>query len=482
VWTCLPDGPCDYLSRQWVDFTGIPENAQLGYAWLEQIHPDDRERVQREWTSVVGFGRPFDIEFRIRRADGVHRWFRTRAIPLRDSDGAIVKWYGSNTDIDDYKKTEESLRISEERLRLAQDAARIGTFDWDLQTGISERTPELERMYGIEPGSIDKSRRMAELIHPEDRHTVLSAVDRAFEQPDAVETEWRVVWPDGSIRWLVGRFRGFTNEQGHRRLLGANIDITARKKEEERLEHLVAERTVELQAAYRELESFSYSVAHDLRTPLRGMNGFSRILLDEHAGSLNEEGHDFLRRIHESTVDMADLIEALLSLGRVTRTEIKHQEVNLSALAQSIASSLLRQERAVPVEVKIEDDIRARMDAALARVLLDNLLGNAWKFTAKQPKPIIEVGWSSKDGAMFVKDNGAGFNMEYGDKLFKPFQRLHSTKEFSGTGVGLATAYRIIERHGGRIWAEGHVGQGATMFFTVPSLHRTQAQQNAGAT
>jgi PAS domain S-box-containing protein len=225
-----------------------------------------------------------------------------------------------------------------------------------------------------------------------------------------------------------------------------------------------------LKLANRELEAFSYSVAHDLRAPLRAMNGFASILLEDYADKLDAEGRDHLRRINESAVIMAQLIDALLSLSQVTRSELQPLPTDLSSLAHSVARRLAAAEPDRAVEVVVQEGLYAQIDRALARTLLENLLANAWKFTRKTLAPRIDVGAALVDGlsAFFVRDNGAGFDMAHSDKLFAPFQRLHPVREFPGTGIGLATAQRIVDRHGGRIWAEGKVGEGASFYFALP--------------
>jgi PAS domain S-box-containing protein len=236
-------------------------------------------------------------------------------------------------------------------------------------------------------------------------------------------------------------------------------DITARKQIE-----------LALIAANRELEAFSSSVAHDLRAPLRGMNGFAQILLDDYADKLDAEGIDCLREIHFNAGRMGALIDALLSLSRVTRTELKLAPVSFTALAHTSFAALRDGDPGRVIDLVVAPDLDAELDPALARTLIDNLLQNAWKFTSKVAAPRIEVGVVDDAGArtFFVRDNGAGFDMAYADKLFAAFQRLHTVGEFPGTGIGLATANRIIHRHGGRIWAEGRVDGGATFHFTVP--------------
>jgi len=229
-------------------------------------------------------------------------------------------------------------------------------------------------------------------------------------------------------------------------------------------------RTAELEVVNRELESFSHSVAHDLRAPLRGINGFAQILKEDHGAQLPPEAAGCIEEIQTHAMRMAALIDALLSLSRLTRSELHPERVDLSAIARKVARGLQGTETDRKVEVVIPDGLLAELDPWLASILLENLIGNAWKFSSKSPAPRIEIGTSntSEGVAFFVKDNGAGFDQAFADKLFTPFQRLHSQAEFPGTGIGLATARRILVRHGGRIWADGRVGGGATFFFTIP--------------
>lgn len=222
--------------------------------------------------------------------------------------------------------------------------------------------------------------------------------------------------------------------------------------------------------ANRELEAFSYSVAHDLRAPLRGMNGFAQVLLDDYGEKLDADGQDALQEILLNARRMGALIDALLSLARVTRSAVRPESVDLSEVVRSIAAELSTAEPERTVELVVQHDLRADLDPALARTLVENVLGNAWKFTSKVPAPRIEFGVTEKDDlrAFYVRDNGAGFDMAYASKLFAPFQRLHTVAEFPGTGIGLATVQRIVNRHGGRLWAEGTVDGGATFYFAFP--------------
>jgi PAS domain S-box-containing protein len=250
-------------------------------------------------------------------------------------------------------------------------------------------------------------------------------------------------------------------------------DITERKRTHDNIRRLNEElevRNAELGAMNKELESFSYSVSHDLRAPLRAIDGFSLALLEEYNGALGPGGQSYLERVRAATVRMANLIDDMLKLARIARSEPVEDDVNLSVMAEEVVSQLIVAESGRSASIDIAPGLKAIGDRHLLRAMLENLLGNAWKFTSKCPVPHIEVGITSgnQEPAFFVRDNGAGFDMRYADKLFGVFQRLHSDQDYPGTGVGLASVQRIIRKHGGRIWAESSLGKGATFYFVLP--------------
>jgi PAS domain S-box-containing protein len=262
-------------------------------------------------------------------------------------------------------------------------------------------------------------------------------------------------------------------------ICGISTDITELKRAEDRvrqlnteLEQRVRERTAELEASTRELDAFAYSVSHDLRAPLRAVAGFSEVLLEDYAERLDKDGREYLNRVLAATDRMGRLIDDLLDLSRAARVELARSPVDLSELSEQVAAELRAAEpdRDRTVQIRVEPGLKAFGDPALLRLVLQNLVGNAWKFTAKKPDARIDIGSAEVDGeqVFFVRDNGAGFDMRYLDKLFVPFQRVHSFDEFSGSGIGLAIVWRIIARHGGRVWAEGEPGLGAAFHFTLP--------------
>jgi light-regulated signal transduction histidine kinase (bacteriophytochrome) len=259
-------------------------------------------------------------------------------------------------------------------------------------------------------------------------------------------------------------------------LIGVITDITERKLAEHKirelnasLEQRVVERTRQLEESNKELASFSYSVSHDLRAPLRGIDGFSRAIEEEYGSGLDDTGRGYLDRICSATHRMGDLIDDLRNLSMITRAEMKSETVDLSRMVRTIATELEQREPGRNVKWEIAEGLTAEGDAALLRLALDNLIGNAWKFTGKRDEALIEFGGSHQDGTdiFYIRDNGAGFDMAYGEKLFGEFQRLHTPEEFEGSGIGLATVQRVFSRHDGRIWAEGEIGRGATFYFTL---------------
>jgi light-regulated signal transduction histidine kinase (bacteriophytochrome) len=257
------------------------------------------------------------------------------------------------------------------------------------------------------------------------------------------------------------------------------IDITERLRAEAQIRHLNEQLKARAQAlaeANNELESFSFSVSHDLRAPLRVISGYSHILLEDCCDKLGAEDKDGLQAVVAASQRMGELIDDLLQLSGITRSELHRAPVDLSALARSVADELRKANPERSVELLIEPDLITQADARLMRIVLENLLGNAWKFTSQKPVARIEFGRTTRKGApaYFVRDNGAGFDMAYANKLFGAFQRLHSTTEFPGTGIGLATVQRVIHRHGGQVWAEGEVGRGATFYFRLPNELKAQ--------
>jgi light-regulated signal transduction histidine kinase (bacteriophytochrome) len=301
----------------------------------------------------------------------------------------------------------------------------------------------------------------------EDRETMIESLSAGADDYIPKSSEFEVL--KARVRAQIRR-KQFEDENRRFR-----EEILSRELEaaESRTAREIAERRAafaeELERKNKELEAFSYSVSHDLRAPLRSIDGFSQVLLEDYADKLDESAQGYLGRIRAATQRMAELIDDLLLLSRVSRAELTREHLSLSELARAVADELKRREPDRRIAFSADEGLFAQADGRLMRVVLENLLGNAWKFTGKTDVARIGFGALEKDELeiFFVRDNGAGFDMAHAQKLFSAFQRLHSEAEFPGTGIGLATVARIVERHGGRIWAEGEVGKGATIYFTL---------------
>ena len=284
----------------------------------------------------------------------------------------------------------------------------------------------------------------------------------ATGKPETMEFQWMA--PDGLRYQQTVITPEFDVDGSVKTVLCVTHNLTDLKRTEESLRKY----TADLETANKELESFSYSVSHDLRAPLRTLDGFSKMILEDYGDKLDEAGKDYLQRIRMASHTMAELIDAILKLSRISRAEMHQEQVDLTDLAKSIAEELKQSQPERQAEFIIQPDLMFKGDPALLRVALNNLLENAWKYTSKCQQTRIEIGMINQNAekVYFIRDNGIGFAMQYANKLFQPFQRLHTGKEYPGTGIGLATVQRVIRRHNGRIWAESEVGKGTTFYFT----------------
>ncbi len=396
----------------------------------------------------------------------------------------LIKWPdGRNVrfelaiDVTDFKKIQKNLKQNEERYRLAQKAAEIGSWEYNLQTKEVKWSDQIEPIFGLKKGEFDGTfEGFMKFVHPDDREMINREVDKCVKEGKDYDIEHRIIKPDGSIRWLREMGDVFTDEQGRpSRMLGVVQDVTGRKKSEEKIKDLTRKymfQAKRLADTNKELEAFSYSVSHDLRAPLRSVNGFSQALLEDYEDVLDHEGKDYLIRIKNSADRMDELIKGLLKLSRLMRAEMYSETVNLGKIAGEVFYDIKQNnpERKVDFDIENLEEMYVKGDPNLLRVLFENLLSNSWKFTKNKSKPKITVGVKKNSkgrNIFYVKDNGEGFNMEYSDKLFIPFQRLHRRNDFSGTGIGLSIVNRIIKRHDGKIWAESKKGKGACFYFTI---------------
>ncbi|MET0404196.1 MAG: PAS domain S-box protein [Cystobacter sp.] len=420
---------------------------------------------------------PPAVELLVKHRDtGRSAYLRVATRPVRDAEGRLLGALLFMKNIAQERRAQAEQRRSEQRFRLILEAAQEGIWMLDSEGRTTYVNHYLARMLGYRVEEMLGQHAFAfthERLHPRiSRHLERRAQGRAA----VLDIELR--HKDGQTVWAQLSTNPLRDDEG--RFLGALAtitDITQRREAEqqvrrlnEELERRIAERTAQLELSNRELETFAYSVAHDLRAPLRAISSFSQALSEDCPGQLDPTGNDYLQRIRAAAHRMSELIDGILTLSRVTSADFQESDVHLSTLARAVSEQLQRGQPTRTVRLRIQEGLDDRGDSRMLRSVLENLLGNAWKFTRERAVAEIEFGLLPDAGARriyFVRDNGAGFDMEYQARLFGVFQRLHGAHEFEGNGVGLATVRRIIHRHGGRVWAEGTVGQGATFFFTL---------------
>jgi PAS domain S-box-containing protein len=425
---------------------------------------------------------PFrDFELTRRDADGRPRLMSLTGEPIFD-EGRFTGYRGVGRDITESRRAEEELRESQRALstlmfNLPGMAYRCrNDRDWSMEF-VSEGARDLT---GHSAEELVTRVTYGGLIHPDDRERVWTEVQTAIAQDQPFEMTYRIQPASGPQKWVWERGSAVRSAAGPVLALEGFIsDITDKRRAQDEvarlnaeLEERVRQRTAQLQAANAELEAFAYSIAHDLRSPLTSIDGFSHTL-DELCGTaLGDQGRHYVSRIRAGVRQMSDLTDAMLSLARLSRVRLRWETVDLAVIARTALAQLQEREPQRIADVQIPPQLHAQGDPRLLTQVIHNLVGNAWKFSAHKPRTDIRVGSSQGDDGQpvyFVADRGAGFDMTYADRLFGAFQRLHTPSEFEGTGIGLALVQKVVHRHGGRIWAEARVGEGATFYFTLAS-------------
>ncbi|MGC2425297.1 MAG: PAS domain S-box protein [Nitrospirota bacterium] len=469
--TISPEGKVADVNEATVKVTGVPRDELIGTDFSGYFTEPDK--AMEGYLQVFRAGSVTDYPLTIRHKDGRLTDVLYNASVYRDKGGKVAGIFAAARDITERKRAEEALR----------DA---GTYNRSLLEA------SLDPLVTIGPdGKITDVNRATELVTGYTRQEIVGTdFSGYFTEPEMANAGYQKVFKDGFVQDYPlevmcrdGRCTPvlynaslYWNERGEvAGIFAAARDITERKRAEEEviklnleLEQRVRDRTAQLESANSELESFSYSVSHDLRAPLRSLDGFSQAILEEYSDRLDEKGKDYLGRIRLASQRMGQLIDDMLKLSRVTRTEMRFENVDLTGIAGEIEDELRRGEPGRKVEFIIEEGVTAWGDLPLLRTVMQNLLSNSWKFTSGHDKAVIQFGVSEDGGRkiFFVKDDGAGFDMTYADKLFTPFQRLHSTVDFPGTGIGLVIAKRILRRHGGDIWAKSEPEKGAAFYFS----------------
>jgi PAS domain S-box-containing protein len=476
LWDWDPKTRHLYLSARLLSLLGLQSDTlrTTGDEWLKLIHPDDRARYREDFVAHLrGETEHFESEYRIADKDGKFHWVLARGLAHRNQQGRAVRIVGSIGDITARKLAEEQLKAERDFSRGLIDSLPAPFFLFDQNARLVLWNRFVSELTGLEDAELQNAEAES-LVIPEQEPVMAHRIESALIYGEAsAEVMLRRNDKDPVPFLVVGR-RVILDGKPH--IVGVGTDLTERKFAERaikrlnsELERRVAERTSQLSAALNELESFSYSVSHDLRAPLRAIEGYSSILGSDYGDKLDDEAKELLRRVRAAVHRMGQLIDDLLTLSRVSRKELERRPVDLSHLANVICEELRQQEPEREMCVDIAADLCIEGDPSLMRTVLENLLGNAWKFTGRMDHPEIHFSATRHEGvdAFVVRDNGAGFDMRYRENLFRPFQRLHSDREFPGTGIGLATVARIVRRHGGEVWAEGEVGKGASLYFSI---------------
>ncbi|HZC43019.1 MAG TPA: PAS domain-containing protein, partial [Acidobacteriaceae bacterium] len=468
-WMAHSDGYTFWYNQRWYRYTGTTPEQMEGWGW-QSVHdprtlPDERER----WKASISTGEPLDMVLTLRGSDGVFRPFLTRAVPLKDSDGRVVRWFGTNTDITELHKAQEELSTSEERLRLAQKAAGIGTFEWNIQTGAKIWTPELEAMHGLPPGGFEKRQSIFEdLIHPEDRAMITELIDSALKSKQPTEAEWRVVWEDGSVHWLAGRWDVFINGSGEAvRMIGVNVDVTRRKRTEEALltvnrKLIEAREKLNVEEKLAAMGRLASGIAHEIRNPVAMIS--SSLATAANSDVAAADRAEMVQIASGEAKRLEHLTTDFLTYARPGAPQRSQVPVNdlLSYVADVVKSHAAK--KAIQVIYVPAENFAADVDPTQVHGALLNLVLNG--MDAAHSPGSVTLGAARKQAFIQIDVQNTGEPISELDlpRIFEPF---YSTKP-SGTGLGLAIARRVAQTHGGDLWVSCNQKDRVTFSMTLP--------------
>lgn len=484
AWIAGADGSRSWYNQRWYDYTGTTPQEMIGYGWQKVHDPHMLPKVIRSWKDSTAAEQAFDMEFPLRGADGQFRIFLTRAEPLKNSEGRVVQWLGTNTDVNEQRLRERAHRETEKQLQVVMENMGEGLVISDFTGQLLQWNPAALKMYGIS-ATTDVLLQIKNLARMYELSTIEGIVVPIDEWPLTRilrgeylhDLELRVRRFDGDWERIFsysGAVSHYGNDQG---LAFLTIqDITERKNVEEalrdakiNLEREVSGRTGQLLAKSKELENFCYSVSHDLRAPLRGIDGYSRLLLEDYYEQFDEEGRSFLKNVRAATKHMTDLIEDLLAYSRLERREPSTTPIELSSFVSDLLGRCHTGSKNVCLTVEV-GNFHVSVDPEGLTIALRNLIDNAIKFSKYSLAPAIEIRAQAAGNrcVLSIRDNGIGFDMRFYHKIFEIFQRLHRAEEYPGTGIGLAMVQKAMERMGGRVWAESQLGAGAIFYLELP--------------
>ena len=479
IWELDENGVYTYSSQKGFDYFGPIRENVIGKTPFDFMLPDEAKRMAGIFMEIIKNKAPIkDLENWNITASGDIICLLTNGVPILDEQGNLKGYRGVDKDITERKRAEDILKKSESSLIEAQKTAKMGNWELSFIDNSAKWSENCFILYGYEPFTFEPTfEHFKERVHPEDWHIIDESIKGIVKGETPADSESRIILPDGTIRCLKNIIVPVFVDDKLVGIKGINVDITERKQADqeiqklnEELEQRVTERTTQLLAANIELEKFSYTASHDLRTPLRALNGYASILLEDYADSIDVDGVRMLHVIQDNANKMSFLIDDLLAYSRLGHKEMNISEINMFEMAESVYNELINKPGNENIDFRLQKIPDAYGDPSLIRQVLINLIGNAIKYTSKIHDRIIEITHRKEgnESIFSITDNGAGFDMAQYPKMFGVFQRLHTSKEFEGNGIGLAIVQRIIESHRGRVWAEGEINRGATFYFSLP--------------
>ncbi len=473
-----------FFSKQW--------KAMLGYTdseiensfeeWEKRVHPEDLDRalgiIQDYLNNKVNI---FSVQHRLKCKDGHYKWIEGRGkIISRTKEGKPLRFIGTHTDISDRKNAEKLLLYQQELLKEMGRAAKIGGWEFNVKTGAGTWTEEIARIHDIDPDEETNLQLGVSFYEGKSKVKIENAIKEAIENGKSYDLELELISAKNIHKWVHSIGRPVIENKKVVSIRGSFQDITERKSVEEEIKKLneeleirVKQRTKELELANKELETFTYSVSHDLKAPLRGIDGYSKLLLELYAKNLDDEAQGFIATIRSSTQQMNQLIEDLLNYSRLERSQKDIKKINIQKLINSITTFYKNELDLGGYSLEIDiPDIELTTDENGLTIAFRNILENAIKFTSEKPVPKIEIGLDDQPSSWIIriKDNGIGFDMKYHQRIFEIFQRLQRTEDFPGTGIGLAMVSKAMQRINGKAWAESSPGIGSTFYLEIPKL------------